>query len=438
MNHSNNQDSSSPVFGFWSASALVVGNMIGSGILLLPSALALYGGISIIGWIFTTTGALLLSFVFMELTRRYPLIGGPYVFARNAFGDLAGFIVTYSYWISILCGNAAIAIALTGYLSVFFPIIGKLHSVSLMTSLVCLWGLTAVNVAGIRLSSRIQFTTALLKILLLFGIACAGLIYFDPVHFIPFNQSAESDLGAITSTAALTLWAFLGLESATIPADKIKDPERIIPRATLFGTAAVAVVYVLITVSIMGLLSPGELVNSNAPFADAIKVILGPAAGYITALIGVIACAGALNGWIFLQGQMPLAASLDDLFPSFFGKLSSRQAPVRGIVFSSGLISFLLIMNYTAALVEQFTFVILLATLATLLPYLISAMAQLKFNMAERKQRAIKISMIVTILAFIYSAWAVLGLGMNAIMWGVLCILTGIPIYGVIKTRGKV
>ncbi len=431
------QKTSTPVFGFWTATALVVGNMIGSGILLLPSALASYGGISIIGWIFTTTGALLLSFVFMNLTRRFPNIGGPYVFARQAFGDLAGFTVAYSYWVSILCGNAAITIALTGYLSIFIPVIGTSHTASLITSLACLWILTAVNTAGIRLSSKIQFTTALLKIVLLFGIACAGLVYFDPEHYIPFNQSSETDLSAITSTAALTLWAFLGLESATIPADKIKDPERIIPRATIFGTAAVAVVYILITVSIMGLLSPGELLNSNAPFADAITIILGPAAGFVTALIGVITCAGALNGWIFLQGQMPLAAALDNLFPAFFGKMSSRQVPVHGIVFSSLLISVLLIMNYTAALVEQFTFVILLATLATLLPYLISAMAQFKFDLSEQSKRSIKTSVIITALAFVYSAWAVVGLGMNAIFWGIVCVLTGIPIYAVIKSKGQ-
>jgi APA family basic amino acid/polyamine antiporter len=432
-----NPKTSTAAFGFWTATALVVGNMIGSGILLLPSALANYGGISIIGWIFTTTGALFLSYVFMNLTRRFPNIGGPYVFARRAFGDRAGFTVAYSYWISIICGNAAIAIALTGYLSVFIPLIGASHFASLSASLICLWGLTLVNVLGIQVSSKVQLVTALLKVMLLLAVACAGLFNFDPAHFAPFNQSGESDLGAITSTAALTLWAFLGLESATIPADKIRNPEKNIPRATILGTVTVAIVYILITVSIMGLLSPGELSRSNAPFADAITVILGPAAGFTTALIGVITCAGALNGWIFLQGQMPLAAAMDDLFPKLFGKLSTRETPIGGIVFSSCLISLLLIMNYSAALVEQFTFIILLATLATLLPYLISALAQFKFDVSDQARRPIIRSVIVTSLAFIYSWWAVLGLGMEAIAWGIVCILTGAPLYWVIKVRKR-
>ncbi len=430
------QKTSTPVFGFWTATALVVGNMIGSGILLLPSALAGYGGISIIGWLFTATGALLLSVVFMNLTRRFPNIGGPYVYARRAFGDMAGFTVAYSYWISILCGNAAIAIALTGYLSVFIPAVNTSHAAGLTVSLICLWGLTFVNVLGIRLSSRVQFATALLKTVLLFGIACAGLIYFDPSHYMPFNQSSESDVSAITSTAALTLWAFLGLESATIPADKIADPERTIPRATIAGTIVVAVVYMSVTVSVMGLLSPAELANSNAPFADAITIILGPAAGLATALIGAVTCAGALNGWIFLQGQMPLAAALDDLFPRIFKKLSPRDAPVAGIIFSSGLISLLLIMNYTAALVEQFTFVILLATLATLLPYLVSALAQFKFDQSEQHLRPVFRSVVFTGLAFVYSVWAVWGLGATTILWGLVCVLTGIPIYHFMKKRG--
>jgi APA family basic amino acid/polyamine antiporter len=429
MNHLPGQKNSKQVFGFWTSTSLVVGNMIGSGIFLLPSALALYGGISIIGWIFTTSGAIFLSIVFMQLSKKFPKIGGPYAFAKNAFGNLSGFIVAYSYWISIICGNAAISIALVGYLSIFFPLIGESRLVSLISSFVSLWILTIINLFGFRLSSRFQLVTAIIKVVLLVVIAFVGLFYFDYQHFVPFNLSHNNNFNAITATATLTLWAFLGLESATIPADKIKNADRVIPRVTILGTIIVAVVYILVTISIMGLIPANELANSNAPFADSIKIILGSSASYITAFIGVIACAGALNGWILLQGQIPLAASLDNLFPNKFKLVSRNGTPIWGIIISSILISFLLIMNYTEGLVEQFTFVILVATLATLLPFLFSAAAQLKFSLFVNKNKSFRGLIPITILAFLYSLWAVIGLGAKSILLGSIFISSGIPVY---------
>ncbi len=423
------------LLGFWTGTSLVVGNMIGSGIFLLPSALAAYGGISIIGWIFTTAGSLLLSIVFMHLSRSYPKIGGPYVYAREAFGNFAGFIVAYGYWISILCGNAAIAIASVSYLSMVFPVLTTASHLDVLAALAVLWILTSVNLMGIRISGRVQLVTAVLKMLPLIGIALLGFIYFDPGHFTPFNVSKHGSFDAITTTAALTLWAFLGLESATIPADNIKDPKRTIPKATVIGTSIVALVYILSTVSIMGILSPADLAHSNAPFADAAAKLFGSAAGYIIAGAGAVACIGALNGWILLQGQMPLAAALDHLFPKRFRALSKNGTPARGIVVSSVCISALLLMNYTEGFVEKFTFVILLATLATLVPYLVSTLAQLKFVYQAKNGVGLARLGIIAALAFLYSAWAVIGLGSYTIFWGIVLISTGIPIFIWMRVR---
>ena len=425
------------LLGFWTGTSLVVGNMIGSGIFLLPSALAAYGGISIIGWIFTTAGSLLLSLVFMRLSRLHPKIGGPYVFARVAFGDFTGFIVAYGYWISILCGNAAIAIASVSYLSMIFPVITTSSHLDTVAALAVLWILTAINLLGIRVSGRVQLVTTVLKMLPLIVIALLGFLYFDPGHFVPFNASGRGTFDAVTATAALTLWAFLGLESATIPADNIRDPGRTIPRATIIGTSVVALVYILSTVSVMGILSPDVLAHSNAPFADAAEKLFGSAAGYIIAGAGVAACVGALNGWILLQGQMPLAAALDHLFPKIFRARSDNGTPVRGIVVSSTLVSVLLLMNYTEGFVEKFTFIILLATLATLVPYLVSALAQIKFLIRAQKGGQVAGPMLVAALALAYSAWAVIGLGGYTIFWGVVCIATGIPIFIRMRTRKR-
>ena len=421
--------------GFWTGTSLVVGNMIGSGIFLLPSALAAFGGISIAGWIFTTAGSVLLSIVFMRLSRLHPKIGGPYVYAREAFGDFTGFIVAYGYWISILCGNAAIAIASISYLSILFPVITTASRLDVAAALAVLWLLTGINLLGIRISGRMQLVTTVLKVLPLLIIAVPGFLYFDPGHFTPFNASGRTPFDAVTATAALTLWAFLGLESATIPAANIRNPGRTIPRATIIGTSVAALVYILSTVSVMGILSPDTLAHSNAPFADAAARLFGSAAGYIVAFAGVAACVGALNGWILLQGQMPLAAALDHLFPGMFRARSGNGTPALGIVVSSICVSGLLLMNYTEGFVEKFTFVILLATLATLVPYLVSTLAQLKFLFREGNGTRIAGSVIVAALAFAYSAWAVIGLGAYTIFWGVVFIGTGVPVFVRMRRR---
>ena len=423
------------VLGFWTSTSLVVGNMIGSGIFLLPAALAVYGGISIFGWMFTTIGAILLALVFVNLSREFPNIGGPYLYARKGFGDFSGFIVAYGYWVSILCGNAAISIALVSYLAIFIPTLSEQPLLGAFGALVNLWFLTLINSAGIRVAGRFQFITTVLKIFPLIAIAFFGIFYFEANHFVPLNISSENSFTAITATAALTLWAFLGLESATIPADNIKNPKRTIPRATLTGTLIAAFVYIFATVSVMGIISPSDLANSNAPFADAATQMWGSVAGYIVAAAGVVACFGALNGWILLQGQMPLAAAIDNLFPKRFANLSKVGTPVFGLILSSVLISLIMMMNFTQGLVEKFTFVILLATLATLVPYLFSTLAQLKFIYLARNNKKLIKLLIITILAFLYSVWAVIGLGTYTIIWGVIFISTGIPIFIWMRSR---
>lgn len=424
-----NNNNGKRVLGFWTSTSLVAGNMIGSGIFLLPSALAVYGGISLFGWIFTAAGALFLSLVFVSLSRRSPKIGGPYVYARQGFGDFSGFIVAYGYWVSILCGNAAIAVALVSYLAAFFPILSESPLVGALTALANLWLLTIVNLIGVKLSGKVQVVSTILKLLPLLFIAIFGIFYFDPQNFTPLNISSESSFSAITASAALTLWAFLGLESATIPADNIKSPEKTIPRATVAGTLLVSFIYIFATAAIMGIIPPAKLAISTAPFADAGALVWGSQAGYIIAAAGVIACFGALNGWILLQGQMPLAVALDGLFPKKFSALSKKGTPAFAIIISSVIVSFLLLMNYHKGLVDKFTFVILLATLATLVPYLYSSLAELKFLYRERNIKKFIGKTIAALLAFAYSAWAVYGLGFETIVWGVIFLSSGIPIY---------
>jgi APA family basic amino acid/polyamine antiporter len=409
--------------GMWMVTALVVGNMIGSGIFLLPAALGSFGGISLIGWIVSAAGATLLALVFSRLSRLVKKSGGPYVYTREAFGDFPGFLVAWGYWISIWTTNAAIAVAFVSYMTLFWEALGDNAVLSVGLGLATIWVLTWVNVLGVHTAGVVQLVTTVLKVLPLLAIAFFGLFYVDVSNFQPFNASGQSPFAAVTATVSLTVWAFLGLESGTTPAEHVHEPEKTIPRATIIGTLGTAVIYILGTVAVMGTIAPADLAGSNAPYAEAARVMWGSWAGYAVGAGAVVSCFGALNGWLLLQGQIPLAAARDGLFPKVFGRISKYDTPAHGLVFSSVLASVLLMMNYSKSLIEQFTFIILLATLNTLVPYLFCSLAELMLR------RKLSYASVVSLLAFAFSLWAIAGAGQEIVYWGFLLLMLGVPVY---------
>ena len=422
--------------GFWSATSMVAGNMIGSGIFLLPAALATFGGISIIGWIFSAVGSIFLALVFAGLARQIRGSGGPYLYTQAGFGDAPGFLVAWGYWISIIATNAAIAIALVSYLSAFWPTIASQNLLSTVVTLVFVWSLVIVNVRGVRLAGRVQLGTTILKILPLIAVGAFGLFSLDPSNFQPFNLSNQSNFSALTATASLTMWAFLGMESANIPAAEVENATSTVPRAAVAGTCIAALVYIPGTVAVMGLISPDQLAQSNAPFAEAAASLWGPWGYNLIGLGAIVSCFGALNGWTLCLGQIPMAAAKDKLFPRVFAKQSKFGTPAKGLIISSILVSFLVLMNASESLVNQFTFVILLATLAALLPYLLCALARI--FIAVRLQQSLSISeSSVCILAAIFSTWAITGTGLETIFWGSILFITGLPIYFWIIRRSR-
>lgn len=336
---------SSRRLGFGMAVALVMGNMIGSGIFLLPASLAPYGGLGLVGWLVSTVGALALASVFARLARLHPAGGGPYAYTRAAFGDLAGFLVAWGYWISVWTGIAALAVAFVGYLTPFVPALGTNPVAGSAVAIGAVWLFVLVNAAGVRTAGWVQLLTTALKLLPLAGIAVAGLWHFTPGHFAIVHHDAATLLTSVPAAAALTLWAFLGLESATIPADSIERPERTIPRATLTGTGLAAVLYILSTVGVLSLLDPGELGRSAAPFADAARSIGGEWPARAIAAGAAMSCFGALNGWTLLVGQLPLAAARDGLFPAVFARVSRRGTPTTGFAIGGLLTSALVCLN---------------------------------------------------------------------------------------------
>ena len=410
--------------GLWSAIALVAGNMIGSGVFLLPASLAPYGALSLYGWAITLGGALLLALTFSRLAARGAHAGGPYAYAREAFGDTTGFVIAWSYWISIWCANAAIAVAFAGSLGSLFPALVATPLRGAALALAALWLCAAINLAGVREAGRMQVVTTGLTLvpLLLFGGVAIWLI--EPAHRVAPASAPESPdtLGfaaAVHATVALTLWAFLGLEAATIPAGAIHDAERTIPRATLIGTLLAGIATILACTAVLGVIPPDVAKDSNAPMADAAGALWGPQAATGIAIVAAISCFGALNGWVLLSAQLPLAAARDGLFPQAFARLDGNGTPRTGVIVGAALSSLLVIANYTDSLVKVFTFSILLSTAATLLPYVFSSAAWLKLGHRGR---------VVAALALLYAVYALIGTGSEALIWGAVLVLAGLPL----------
>lgn len=432
-------DSGKQSLGIWMTTALVIGNMIGAGIFMMPAALAGFGGISILGWLVSSLGALLLARVFSALTKMVTnSSGGPYAFAKAGFGDYIGFLVAWGYWISVWIANAAITIAFVSAMSVFFPVLKTDPLAAVSASLATIWGLTWVNSRGVRSSGKVQVITTILKLAPIVIIILGGFFYFDASNFSPFNTSEFSAPEAIAATGALTFYSYLGFESATIPSDKVRDPKKTIPRATLLGTLITTAVYILSTVVIMGMIPAAELAVSAAPFADAMQLMSGKFGGGFIAAGVAIASFGALNGWIFIQSQIAEATAKDRLFPAVFKKENRHGVPAWGMVIGSTLSCAVVLMNYTDGLVEQFSFMILLSTFCVLIPYLFAAASFVVLSLQDSK-RTQSLAGIFTLgsLAFAFSLWAIYGAGETSVLWGFILLMLGTPVYVFMKWKNK-
>ena len=413
--------------GLGIATTLVLGNMIGSGVFLLPASLAPYGGYSLVGWIISAIGALLLAGVFFRLSKRAPRAGGPYAYSREAFGDCAGFLVAWVYWIALVGGNATIAVAFASYMSAFVPALGAHPLYGALTAMAAVWVLIAVNISGIRSAGTLQVVTTTLKILPLLALALFGFVHFNP-HFLAPGPHAGSPLSAINICVAATLFAFIGVECATIPAGHVRDPEKTIPRATLLGTAIAATLYIACTAAVMGLLPASELATSQAPFADAGRLLWGGWAGWLIAGAAAISCFGALNGWTLIAGQFPHAVAKDGLFPKFFAHESARGTPVPALLVAGVINSLMVLANYSRGMVAMFTFMVLLTTLGNVVCYLVCTIAD--GVLAHRSGRPLRLrELLLAIGAFGFCLWAVIGAGKEAVFWNVVLLALGVPLY---------
>ncbi|MFC6886306.1 MULTISPECIES: APC family permease [Actinomadura] len=421
--------------GMPAATSLVIGNIVGTGIFLLPASLAAIGTISFLVMIVTTLAAVALAIVFGRLGARLPSSGGPYAYARQAFGEFAGFWTAWSFWLTAWGGNAGIAVAWVGYVNYFLHWNGTAGQIAV--GLVGVWVPALINLGGVRNVGVFQLVTTVLKFVPLIFVALVGLFFMSSDNFGPFNAEGGSLWDSVWLAAGLILFIYSGMESVTIVAERVRDPERNIGRAGLCGVVACGLMYLLATVAIFGTVPHGQLVGSTAPFADAINNMFGGSGwGGVMAACAVASGIGALNGWTMLVAEMPMAAARDGLFPAGFARLSRRGAPVLGILVGAALTSLMLLFAYASE--NTFNTILLFASFTTAIPYFFSAAAQLYWLVTggrgvDRGRMARDLAMAVAALLFAFAI--VYGSGEEAVMLGVLAMLVGVPVYIWTKAR---
>lgn len=413
--------------GFWMCLALVVGTFIGSGIFLLPAELAPFGWNATIGWMVTISGALCLAYLFGQLARTLPYAGGPYAYVGEAFGPLPAFVVAWAYWVSLWAGNAAIAIAAVSYLSLLIP---SLAGIAALAAIAILWALTLLNCVSVQAGGRFQMLTVGIKLvpLLVVIIIAAYVVGADQPTATPKFDSAQISLSSVNAAAALTLWALLGFEAASIASRNVKDPARNVPRATIIGTLVVGVLYLLVATPVTMFLPQSEVAGSNAPFSLFVSHYWSPTFGSLIAVFAAVSAMGALNGLILIQGELPLAMARDGTFPRWFAVTASNGVAVRAQLLSSGLATLLVAANYSRSTSGLFAFMALLSTAAALILYLSCALAAGRLQLSDRLKGP-WIVLPIVVFASIYAMWTLYGAGTEPIAWGALLLIIGIPVY---------
>lgn len=417
----------------WPATALVTGTIIGAGIFTQPSWLARFGPISILGFAITAIGSLMLALVFASLARRTPDVGGPYAFSRQGFGDFVGFQAAWTYWVGAWVGVGAIASSMVVYLGVLIPAVVENRLLSTIVAVGAIALLTMLNTNGVVTGGLVSLVLTVLKVVPLLLIGTLGFVAFDSANLGPFNASDLPSLEVLTAVMAYTLFSFIGVEAATIPAGDVHEPDKTIPRATVIGTLAAATVYLLSTTAVFGAVERSELERSDAAFAVAAENMFGTWAGNAVAVVAVISCLGAMNGLLLLSGQIPMAAEFDGLAPKAFGKLNIRHAPGTGLIVSGALAAGILALSFTGGgLGDAVAQLVLVSAVATMVCYAFSAAAEIKWLALDKGKIPVAHlarRMAVAVLALGFTILAFYGGGVQEIYWLWMLIVFGVPLY---------
>lgn len=425
----------SRTIGFWPVFALVTGSQIGSGVFMLPATLAPFGMYSMAGWIISGISAIALALVFAQLCAWFPKTGGPHVYVQQAFGPSAAFFTGWTYWIISWVSTTVVVIASVGYL---LPLIGNdTPTQTLLLELAILLAVTALNFRGVTAAGRAEFFLTLLKIIPLLVVPLCALYYFNSANFTLDTTISELPLSQILSRVALlTFWGFIGVETATTAAESVENPSQTIPRAVVAGTACVALLYLINSLGIMGIIPGNELIHSNAPYADAAQLIFGGNWYLLISVAASIICIGTLNAWMLTSGQIALGLAQDKLLPSFFGRKNKYDAPFWGLLVSCMGIVPLLILTANKSLAAQVLTIIDFSVTAFLFVYGICCIAFFKLLIQRTKtMRERLFPLLYGCIALFFCCWVLYETSLSTLLIASLFTLSGIPLYLYYRTR---
>ncbi|WP_273420607.1 putrescine-ornithine antiporter [Veillonella caviae] len=411
-------------------------NMMGSGIIMLPTKLAQVGALSIVSWLITAVGSMCLAYAFAKCGMYSKKGGGMGGYADYSFGKAGNFMANYTYGVSLLIANIAIAISAVGYAATFLdaeltPLTTGIYTI------ITLWLATVLNFGGASITGRVSSFTVWGVISPVLVISTLGWAYFSAdmyvanwnVHNMPFMEAA-------TNSIAMTLWAFLGLESACANADAVDNPEKNVPKAVLGGTLGAAVIYIVSTNMVFGIVPANELVNSNAPFGLAFASMFNSTIGKIVMGLMVMSCFGSLLGWQFTIANVFKGAADEGYFPKLFSKITSKEAPVVGMVTITIMQSFMSLMTISPSLSEQFETLVNLAVVTNIIPYLLSMGAIIVLmKAAKRTGTELKSTTLIAFIGSLYSLYALYSSGFEAMTYGSIVTFAGWTLYGFVSDR---
>lgn len=421
--------SESNKIGLVPATLMVAGNMMGSGVFMLPANLAAIGSIAIFGWLITVVGAIALGLTFAKLTEVYTAAGGPYAYAHKAFGDYMGYQTNLVYWLANVIGNVGLAVAGLGYLTPFFPSL-KDPLVMALAQIAVIWFFTYANILGPKIVGRVQGFTTTIALFPIVGVALLGWFWFNPETYMGgWNVTGQSNMTAVGMTLNFTLWAFIGVESASVSTAVVKNPARNVPIATVVGVLLAAVCYVLSSSAIMGIIPSKELIASSAPFSEAVTMALGPTAGKVVALCAAVGCLGSLAGWTLLVGQTAKAAADDGLFGNLFAKVNRRGVPSAGLAVVAAIMTLQVLATMSPTASQQFGKIASIAVIMTLLPYIYSAVAIKILGRGKMSEKQGIFYTIVGLIAAFYSLAAMIGSDPEQTRWALIFVISTIIFY---------
>ena len=419
--------------GLAMATVLVLVNMVGTGIFLLPVSMASVGSISIFGWVVAGVGAAAIGLMFAMLGAVKPEAGGPYAYAREALGPYLGFQTNYIYWSANLVGNIAVATTVTGYFTELVPAIGGTGREAVFTIGV-VWVATAINIAGPRWVGFFTGWGTVLAMIPLLAIAVFGWHWFNPqIFFGSWNPHHDSEWNAVSTSAAFALWAFMGVESAAVASDVIENPKRNVPLATLIGLFIAGILYISTCTVLMGIIPADELAKSSAPFADAAAKVIGPVGAIVIALCAIFKAGSSLVGWTLTISQSAAAAAKDGLFPKIFGLADARGVPALNFLITGILMSLIVIATASPSLAKQFNEIIDMAIILTILPYMYTGIAFLKIGKlagTNRWHHYLVVSIVAVVS--IYCLWVVAGSDATLARNAMIILFASVPLYPMI------